>query len=342
MNSMKVEENIYNRIHNEIKFMLNNAKTDNKDDLWSSRAAQFLRKYVDDDVNVKYDVIENFRNNQVFINESPSRSSILYNVSGSIRGQKRFLKERYKVMCELGDIEWLEKYPISEVGKPYVVNIDGYLFNKRWSNNLRYLSLLNKHLDENLSSDSFVTMDIGGGYGILLYLLKHEYPNMKHILVEFPEQLILSFYFLLNSFPSAKINTLEEVYAAEYIDKIFINKYDFCLIPIDCFSKINDDCVDMVTNFFSLGEMSEEWFKTYRDSSLFSSAKYFFTVNRFFSKPTYGTNIDVLDYKLEVYKKLHFDVSQYEQYYYGAKWIIFESKIPYTSQFFEFIGEKVV
>ena len=340
---MNVEESVNKRIHNEISFMLDNARTNNNKDLWSSRAAQFLRKYVGDDNKVKYEVIENFRNNQVFINEFPSHNrSILDYVLGGRRGQQRYLKERYKVMDNEGDLEWLEKYPILDIGNPYTVSINGYIFNKRWSNNLRYLSLINKHLDKKLCSNSFVTMDIGGGYGIFLYLLKNEYPKMKHILVEFPEQLILSFYFLINCFPDANINTLEEVYAAKVIDRTFINKYDFCLVPIDCFSKINDNSIDLLANFFSLGEMSEEWFGKYRNSSLFNSTKYFFTVNRFFSKPTYGTDIDILNYKLDDYKKLYFGVSPYEQYYYDSKWIFFEKKIPYTSQFFEFIGKKII
>ena len=123
---MNSSESINKRIHNEINFMLNNARTNNNKDLWSSRAAEFLRKYVDDDNKVKYEVIENFRNNQVFINEFPSHNtSILDYVLGGRRGQQRYLKERYKVMHAQGDSEWLAKYPIIEIGKPCTVNING-------------------------------------------------------------------------------------------------------------------------------------------------------------------------------------------------------------------------
>ena len=333
---------IFERIGADVAFLLRNGMTDNDADLWSSRAAESLKKFITQDKSIDLDAIENFRRNQIFINEVPGYGTSLRDmIAGSRRADRVLLRERFEVMrCE-GDLALLKKYPIEMAGNPHVMEVDCYRFNKRWSNNIRYLNLTARHLGDPLNNGAMTVMDIGGGYGAYLWMMKQEFSKTHSVLVEFPEQLLLAYYFLAMSYPEAKINTLEEAYETEVIDRAFFERYDFTLVPIDCFAKIKGGAVDLITNFFSLGEMSEEWFDVYRNSDAFLGAKYIFTINRFFSMPTYGTDIDILRYRLCEYRKLFFDISPYERNFYRGKWKVLTEKVPYTSQFFEFIGQKL-
>ena len=118
----------------------------------------------------------------------------------------------------------MKKYPINPLGNPLAVKYDGYHFNKRWSNSIRYLSLAYQYLNEILSSGDGRIIDIGGGYGIFLTLLKQEFDQVKLAVMEFPEQLLLNYYFIANTFPNARINSIKEVFEKPKINKDFIDQ----------------------------------------------------------------------------------------------------------------------
>ena len=335
------EREIFANIQENINYLLKIGGTDNSSDLWSTRAGKNLKKYVSSDGRINEDEIRNFRRHGVFIVEMPNRNLPLpvWYLSGSHRGQRKYLSDRAKVMKKKGDLELLEKFPISPIGNPYWVEYQGCKFNKRWSNNIRYLSLSKKHLDAVLKKDSATVLDIGGGYGLYPSLLKHEYPKLRGGVVEFPEQLLLTYYYISSTFKDIRINTIRDAYEADRIDDAFFAKYDFLLVPIECFSKV-DINFDLVSNFYSLGEMSDEWFATYRNSNVLAKAKYLFTINRFESRPSYDTDINILSYRLQEYDQMFFGISPYERYYPKVKCLFFHEKEFYSSQFFEFIGKK--
>jgi len=333
---------IFEKLRQEARFLQQKCLTDNDEDIWSSRMASQLSRIISDDGEINKSGIKNFRQNLVFINEHPNFNNLYpYNfLIGSRRSQINFLKERLQVMKDEGDAYLLKKYPINMIGNPNVVPVKGYSFNRRWSNNLRYLSLSLQYLSDVLSNNNSSLLDLGGGYGIFPSLLKQEFNNLKLAVVEFPEQLLLTYYFLASTFPDAKINSLEEVYDVEVIDKEFISQFDFVLIPIDCYKKIEKGAFTVLSNFFSLGEMSEEWFDTYIKGDAFQGADYLLTINRFESRPSYNTMLNILDYNLDQYEKIHFQISPYERYYYERKYLFFSKREYYTSQFFEFIGKR--
>jgi len=333
------EENIINNIENELRFLTKEGFSAGNADLWTSRAGPALQKFVDGGGNINIENLKNFRRHQIFINEFPNYEPTIFNyIPGHRRGQFAYLDDRLKIMKTEDDQVWLEKYPIDCVGNPIVYESEGFRFNKRWSNNIRYLKLAAQNLAPVLSRKNCSIVDIGGGYGIFLYLLKKEFPDCRLTLVEFPEQLLLAYYFLQTNFPDAKINSLEEAYSTSEIDRAFIDKFDFVLIPIDCYSKVVVNTIDLVSNFYSLGEMSNDWFDVYRHSAAFKTAPYFLTVNRVFSRPTYKTDIDILRYKLHKYKTIHFEPSRYERDYIQAQMKFFYRRAKYSSQCFEYIG----
>jgi hypothetical protein len=71
-------------------------------------------------------------------------------------------------------------------------------------------------------------------------------------------------------------------------------------VPARKFSQISNNEADLVTNFFSFGEMTHKVFESYFKSDLISKSKRLFLVNRFVSAPffegTYGTNLNILNY----------------------------------------------
>ena len=77
------------------------------------------------------------------------------------------------------------------------------------------------------------------------------------------------------------------------------------------------------------------------NSKVLKGADYFFTINRFESRPTYDTNLNILNYKLHEFNQLHFQIGPYEKYFYERKYKFFNRKVDYTSQFFEFIGKRI-
>ena len=241
-------------------------------------------------------------------------------------------KEKYLLKNEL---------IFNHVGNPHFLKKDGVIFNKRWIYNIHYIHLIKTYISEIFNTDDKIVCDLGGGYGILLYMLKKLDFHGTSILIEFPGQLLTAKFFLKKNFPNLKINSLQEVYDyKDNFNRAFLKKFDIFLCPVDLFIKIDQIKLDLIINCFSLGEMSEQNFQKYINSNLFKNSDYFLSINRIFSKNEYATNIDILDYNYDRFQKLHFEINKFDidyvlQYkrYFG-----FTKKI--NSQFVEFIGKK--
>ena len=102
--------------------------------------------------------------------------------------------------------------------------------------------------------------------------------------------------------------------------------------------------VEMVTNFFSFGEMRREWFLDYVTSPLFKTAEFFFTCNRVESaprlEPTYDSDLTILDYPLREFQKIFFGVFPLYPYYTTSRFAFAYEKRTTSSQNFDFIGRR--
>lgn len=337
------EKVVLKRLSEEIHYLKNLNDSKDGQDLWSGRMTPALRKFVKKDESLDVDKISDFRRLGIFISEVPTYQTLspVYFLSGRHRGQRNMLKERLDALKKEGDVEYLRKYPIDAVGNPFYYKADGLRFSERWSRHVRYIHLTAKYLKNYLQSKKRKILDIGGGYGIYSGLLKKEFGSVISGVVEFPEELLTTYYYLAMNFPEAKINSLREINEVHSIDTAFVEKYDFLLIPIHCYSKIQRGTFDMVVNFNSFGEMSEKWFDYYWNGDALNSAEYLFTVNRFESRPTYETDLNVLSYRLHEYEKIHFKISPLFTQHYTSKYIFFKRAERFTSQCFEFIGRKL-
>ncbi len=313
------------------------------DEKWSLLTQSVPKLFINDDLTIKRDVIRNFRQRIIFIPDLPIHNEsfdfLKKMLSGAQRATRRLMKERYEFMKTEGLLDLLKQYPCNQIGNPNIYECKGYKYTERWVRQIGFLSLFKKHLGPCLPNN-FVSLDIGSSYGIFSYLLKNEYPKSTQVLLDFPEQLVLAAYYLGMSFPEAKIAGYTELSQAKRIDREFLKKYDFVLIPWTLYKNIEPGALDVVSNFASLGEMRREWFDYYLKSEPFLSTKYFFCVNRFQSAPTYDTDLTIMDYPLHDFNKLCFQISLYFTYTYQRRYLFFYQKYHFPSQYFEFIGER--
>lgn len=315
-------------------------KLDKKwDFLVSSEPSRFLNQ----DLTVKTDVLQNFRKLMVFISDVPHTNMSLANprnlIDGGRRGIRRLLQESLQLLKDRGYDGLLKKYPVNEVGHPHVFECEGYRYTYRWVKHIYSLGLFKEVLEKRLEPD-FVSMDIGSSYGIFSYLLKKEYPRSHQILLDFPEQLILAQYFLGMNFPGARMATFKEVGQQKRLTRDFCKNYDFIFLPWFDYEKLEHHSVDLLSNFASFGEMKREWFEFYTKNEPFLSTQFLFTANRFQSAPTYDSDLTILDYPLSDFKALHFGISPIFSHTYTRKHLFFADKEPFSSQYFEFIGRR--
>ena len=320
---------------------------------WEERFRKETDKLFDQNNKILSYRLENFIGMQIFVSDWPSLSTRYFYFASSFyyafRGYMNPLLGRYraghrmaveglKIITNNKLLDLLDQYPMPAAGNPFTIKRKGRAFTFRYLRHIHFLGLYKKYLKEKMA-DEFTILDLGSSYGIFSSLLKKERPKSHHILIDLPGQLVLAHYYLSILFPDAKIAGFKEVSLQKSINKEFISKYDFILVPTSMYEFLEANTVDLYTNFVSLTEMSREWFDKYLTSDVFKTAKYFFTVNRYDAYPTYKSGVTVLDYPLNDYKKMYMRTSDFQKYYYVSQWIVGTKKISLPSQFFEFIGE---
>ena len=175
-------------------------------------------------------------------------------------------------------------------------------YNLRW---IRYVYLMGRIKEESLLNNDATWVDIGSFYGGLQSISYRYFPNVKYVMVDFHHQLFRSYLYLTEMYPDSKHifggkNVLDSKGAA------------FCYVPVEEFHEINQINCDLLSNFFSFGEMKREYFNTYLNSKTLLDAKIIYNVNRFvsspFFEPTYDSDLTLLDYKFENHKISYLDV----------------------------------
>ena len=166
--------------------------------------------------------------------------------------------------------------------------------NNRWN---RYVYLASRIINSKLlNSESKNWLDIGPYFGGLQSILKKNLKNQNFYLLDFNHQLCRSYIYLKQLYPNS--NHILPMHV-EKNNKNLTNS--FVYVPIKDFKKLTNIKFDLVTNFFSFGEMSKFYFNYYMKSKIINNAKVLYLVNRFVSspwfEPTYKNDINVLDYE---------------------------------------------
>lgn len=309
---------------------------------WETKTAEEPARFIDRNGRIKADVLANFRRIQLFVPDTPATDYDAFSVrnllDGARRGEKRMLIECYERLERVGALATLRRYPTPDVGNPYVFNWKGTRFTYRWHKHMHFITLVNRLLRSKLSDD-FIGLDLGSSYGIFPSLMKQEFPRSHYVLVDFPEQLLMAYYFLGSYLPGARIAGTRELAEAGTVDADFIRQYDFVLVPVTMYDRLAPGAVELYSNFASLGEMRREWFRGYLESPVFTSSRYFFCANRYESAPTYDSDLTVVDYPVwDPSRRIHFTTSPVFSHIYTRKNLFFNEKLTYP-QYFEYIGK---
>ena len=224
------------------------------------------------------------------------------------------LNDDVEIIKQIGARSLLEDNPISATPNPgsYCL-IDGLEINQRWA---RYIYLLKRILDENLLVGNGIWVDIGPFYGGLQGLVKKYVPDSRIVLVDFHHQLCRSYIYLKALYPDAVHIFPNQAKKYKNLSKLPNNSILY--LPVSYYSNIQESKVDLVTNFFSLGEMRRTHFKGYMDSRLFLDSVKTYLVNRFVSAPfferTYDSDIKFFDYLYDQREVEYFDIFPMHHY----------------------------
>jgi putative sugar O-methyltransferase len=225
--------------------------------------------------------------------------------------QKSALLDDLRIITDQGFDEILKQNPITNT--PFVRDIYShkkFKFNSRY---LRYVYITGQIMKYGLleKDKKQVHVDIGNFYGGLQALLKKYFPETTFISVELPHQLYRSYLFHEEMYPS-----VEKFVGLQEFNK-FVNDTNrrpsfVYLLPQNFDDIAGLQKIDLLTNFLSFGEMSDENFQSYFNSITMERAQKFYFVNRFISspsiEPTFDSKINLPDYLLKNRKVRLLDV----------------------------------
>ncbi len=130
-----------------------------------------------------------------------------------------------------------------------------------------------------------VVVDIGSGYGGLDRLLSYYVPNACFILVDLPETLLLTSYFIEHNFPNKKIALLSDIKDRLDTFDCLVQEYDFIIVPPLVVDHIPSSSIDLVMNSASLGFMEKDYVNYYLEhiNRMLRPLGYFYSLNKEYS-----------------------------------------------------------
>lgn len=274
-------------------------------------------------------------------NELSKANFITASTKYLVKKISRFKKDKYfkqsilddiNIIKSLGGENLLVDNPVNRFpGNQNYWKTNKTYLNIRW---LRYLYILNRFHKSTILNNGNTWVDIGSYYGGLQGLAVKYFQNCKYILVDFDHQLFRSFLYLNKLYPDYKH------YVNPDINTDF-NAPGFYYITTEKFTKYSLLKPDLVTNFFSFGEMLESDFNYYWESSQVNNSKLIYTVNRVKSGPffekTYNTTLSIINYLPKTnFKTIYFDIFPMHQYLITKKIIYGRSGFRnHSSDYFE-------
>ncbi len=178
------------------------------------------------------------------------------------------------------DKEVLASVCESRAGNYLSINYRGKKISEQLLQNLVVANDIIKHVPFSTERRN-VVLDIGVGFGGSTRIMSYYTPNTTQILLDLPETLILTAYYLKYNFPNKKIALLEDIYP--YLDNLdeVIEEYDFIIIPPFVLDYIKEKSIDLVINASSLAFMSEEYLNYYLKETkrVLKDGGYFYSLN---------------------------------------------------------------
>lgn len=249
-----------------------------------SEVTKLYRELFFDNKKIIREQIENFRGNpeiytKIFTNDFlyfSSEKSYTKNYMDAIDVVLEYHKQAGRM-----DKVFLASLCESRAGNFLSVNYRG----KRLSKELIYHAVVSYDIVQNvprpLGGEREIILDIGVGFGGIARQIHFYRENSTQILLDLPETLLLTSYYLKENFPHKKIALLEDIFP--HLDRFneVIKAYDFVLIPPFVLEYIEANSVHLVMNTTSLGFMSRVYLEHYlkETSRVLKEGGYFYSLN---------------------------------------------------------------
>ena len=189
---------------------------------------------------------------------------------------------KYQAFPRVCDPRFLPFIDDGEVGCPVGVPFEGQRLSPSGFRHAYYASEFARAVDLDRQQD-FVICELGGGYGNLARILKlvHAERRFTYVILDLPQMLPVSGYFLRANFPDARIGLWDELREAD-LSRETLSRYDFVLLPNWDIERLPDSGVDAVINTASLAEMDQEIVANYLHQirRIIAGGGHFYTVNR--------------------------------------------------------------
>jgi putative sugar O-methyltransferase len=279
-----ITDSFYEKISKS--FLLAYSHDNNTKDIsneWDRISTEFRDLFFDKNNNIIKKNLENFRGDpkiysKIFNNQYPYISKE-NGYTKSYLDAIDLVLEYHRFATKI-DKEVLASVCESRAGNYLSINYRGKKLSEQLLQNLVVANDIITHVPFSTQRRNIV-LDIGVGFGGSTRILSYYTPNTTQILLDLPETLFLTAYYLKYNFPNKKIALLEDIYPyLENLDEV-INLYDFIIIPPFVLDHIKAKSIDLVINASSLAFMSKEYLDYYLKESkrVLKEGGYFYSLN---------------------------------------------------------------
>jgi len=279
----KIDTNYFNQIEknyfDSLEMIIQDKRFEDSD-WWLSFRKEFKNNFFNEG-KINLSSLESFRSKNDFKAEILNDQNFL-SVKNSIKINKiksLFIINLYHKLSSHIDLTILRITSDSFCGNNLCINYRGQRLNSRVLRYAYYSSQIKTHTNLNTDKQNFI-LDIGGGYGGLVRLLKNIYCKSTFVLVELPELCMLSNFFLKKCFPNKKIGLVNDFINKKEITSEDLNKFDFVVLPQSFMELFSDNLFDLVINTTSLGEMTEKTQNFYINNIERICSSFFYSMNR--------------------------------------------------------------
>ena len=279
-----IEEGFYKKIANSFLLAYNHDSED-KDisNEWDRISNEFRSIFFDKNNQIIKKNLENFRG------DSEIYTKIFNNQYPYIEKENGYIKSyldaidlvlEYHRFAQKIDKEVLASVSESMAGNYKSINYRGKKLSEQLLQNLVVANDIIKHVPFSNSRRNRV-LDIGVGFAGSSRILAYYQPNTTQIVVDLPETLFLTAYYLKYNFPNSKIALLEDIYPHLNNMEEVIDNYDFIIVPPFVVDYINERSIDLVINASSLAFMSKEYLDYYLKETkrVLREGGYFYSLN---------------------------------------------------------------
>ena len=176
--------------------------------------------------------------------------------------------QNFLLNCRNVPVNMLCRPPI---GNPYGYKLDGMDIFVCAEYHYYYAEKIRILLKECPSS---TVLELGGGFGGMAYYLLRDFPGVKYIGVDLPENAALQAYYLMSHFPDLNIKLWNEPGVGDVA-----KDYDVYIMPNFAIHTLKDNSVNLSFNSYSLAEMSIESINNYIKIICSITKKYIYHLN---------------------------------------------------------------